>query len=53
MCDQNAPPRCDPLVRMLIAVRRGAPPDPAKAGVLIGGAALVMAALLMRSGPAG
>jgi hypothetical protein len=37
-----------PWCALLIAVRRGAPPDPAKAGALIGGAALVMAALLMR-----
>ena len=37
-----------PWCALLIAVRRGAPTDPAKAGVLIGGAALIMAALLMR-----
>jgi hypothetical protein len=37
-----------PWCTLLIAVRRGAPLDPATAGVLIGGAALVMASLLMR-----
>jgi hypothetical protein len=37
-----------PWCALLIAVRRGAPPATAKAGVLIGAAALVMAALLMR-----
>jgi len=37
-----------PWCTLLIAVRRGAPLDPANAGVLIGGAALVMASLLMR-----
>lgn len=37
-----------PWCTLLIAVRRGAPLEPANAGVLIGGAALVMASLLMR-----
>ena len=37
-----------PWCALLIAVRRGAPPDPAKAGAFIGGAAFLMAALLLR-----
>jgi hypothetical protein len=38
-----------PWCALLIAVRRGAPLAPARAGALIGGAAFFMAALLMRA----
>ena len=38
-----------PLCALLIAIRRGAPLAPARAGALIGGAAFFMAALLMRA----
>jgi len=37
-----------PLCALLIAIRRGAPLAPARAGALAGGAAFLMAALLMR-----